>query len=241
VVVPRIIVAIAAATIALLPARAGAVESGVGIAIRTDLDDSSSGDAHLRFRPGPAIRVPLRWDIGNGVFVRSALEIGANPGQDRVEWKRFMGEITVYSDDHWTFLSSASLVLGPELSMLQTDKLRMLWGVSGGLVSAQMWHSFDSRAVDIFDLEKNDLSDPRNIDPYSNQLTALVGTHANFSIWTRPELAIELEVGYNVCLLREVALQKAEDEVEAVRSAMGLNFFRLGVSFIRGKESGAVR
>jgi hypothetical protein len=220
-----------------VPGLAG--ERGIGISARTDLDDSSSGDAHLRLRPGPSIRVPLRWGLGHGVYVRSTVDLGVNPAQDRVEWKRLNGALTVYSDEHWTLFSSASLTGGPELALVESEKARVLWGVSVGFLSAQMWHSFDSRALDLFDLDKNDLSNSMNIDPYTNQIAALVGTHGNFTVWRAAELAIELEVGYNVSFLREVSLRKAEEEVEAVRSAMGLNLFCLGVSFIQGKGSGA--
>jgi hypothetical protein len=221
-----------------LASPAHAIEAGVGLGVRTELNDGSSGDAALKFGPGPIVWVPVRIPLAEGFFLRGDLQLGGNGGQDRVEWQRLDSMVTVYSDTHWTLLTEAGLSVGPELSLFENGSTRVLWGVTGGVNTSASWHSFDSTAVDVFDPEKNDLDNPMNIDPYTLQASPAVGTHASLLIETRSALAFELEVGYKVSTLREAPLRKADADVNAVRSAMGLNFFRLGVSVIWGRESG---
>ena len=108
-------------------------EYGVGLGVRADGDQIRNKDTDTFQRPGPHMQVPVRWDLGSGVYVRSVLGLGVNGGQDRVEWERLDGFLRVYSDDHWTLLSSADLLVGPELLLVQTSSIRALWGVDGGL------------------------------------------------------------------------------------------------------------
>ena len=218
-----------------------AIEAGLGLGAQTELSDGSSGDPALKFSPGPVLWLPVRAPVADGFFLRADLQLGANRGQDRVEWQRLDALVTVYSDTHWTLLTEAGLSVGPEVSLIDNGSTRVLWGVTGGVNTSAVWHSFDSTAVDIFDQEQNDLDNPMNIDPYTLQASPVVGTHASLLIETSSALAFELEVGYKVSTLREAPLRKADANVNAVRSAMGLNFFRLGVSVIWGRESGVER
>ena len=216
-------------------------EWGVGIGARGEPADAIGGDSDLRFSAGPVLSVPVRWLIAPGVLWRADAVLALNPGQDRVEWYRLGGGIQVYSDDHWTLLSSASVSLGPELVLVDRARSRWMWGVHGGVAGVHSWHSFESEAADLFDLDANDLDDPTNIDPYSFQAAPLVGTQVNLTLWSTSGLALGLEAGYNVSYLREVSLQKADPNVGAVRAAMGLNFFHLGMSIIWEREERGIQ
>ena len=218
---------------------ANAQEIGAGFGVRADMDRMLGRDPAVYQQAGPHIHVPARIHLGRGLYAHTAVGIGVNGGQDRVEWSRLDGYLRVYSDDHWTLLSSLDWTVGPELLAYERGAWRVLWGVDGGVGVSHSWHSFNVEAADIFDIEANDLEDPMNVDPYSRQVAPMAGTHANISFWFRPTLALELEVGYNLSFLREVPLKKSAPEVGAVRNAMGLNLFRLDLSLIWGREHGA--
>ena len=81
------------------------------------------------FGPGPTLSIPVRASVADGFFLRGGLELGVNSGQDRVEWQRLDGAVTVYSDEHWTLLTDLGLLVGPEVRIIETRSSRVLWGV----------------------------------------------------------------------------------------------------------------
>jgi len=101
-------------------------------------------------------------------------------------------------------------------------------GSEMGMVWARHWHRFDGQDERLLGLA----GDGEGIHPFTTQTAPAVEMHMGARIQLPSRLAIEVEAGYNVALMREARLVQAPEALEAVRTAYGLNQLRLGINLV---------
>lgn len=223
--------ALLAGLLAAAPARA-AVVMGVGADVVADPADRVEPVSDTRLGVGGGLRVPLRWSLGQGAWLETALHTRLSRGQDRVEWTQHGGAVRYYSDDHYTLVGSAALLVGPVVELGRSDDLRPVLGARAGAGLVHFWHSFHGDAAVLLDPAQGDVTSDQHIDPWSRQLAPMVDLSAGLRMGSLAPFAIELEAGYTVSFLSEATLLKARPELDAVRVAAGLDGLRFGVGAV---------
>lgn len=212
------------------PARAE-VELGLGLDFATD-GPASATSTDARTGPGGGLRVPLRLGLGEGAWLEVALHGHLGRGQDRVEWTQYDGAVRYYSDDHWTLVQRTALLVGPVVDLGRSERLQGKLGARAGAAAVAFWHSFHGDAAVLLDPTLGETDHDGAIDPYSLQAAPVADLSAGLRVGAAAPFAIELEAGYTVSFLSEAALEKARPELQAVRTATGLDAFRFGVGAI---------
>jgi len=214
-----------------LPARAAApVRLGFGLDLVSDPADVVDGLSQSRAGTGTGLRVPLRVGLGGAASLRATLQSSLTRGQDRVEWSEQDGAVRYYSDEHWTLVNDSALLLGPELELGQSSKLRPYLAAQVGAGLVTNWHSFHDASAVLLDPNQGDPSQGSYIDPWTRQLAPMTDLCAGLRLAPTRPVAIEVEAGYTISFLDEVALHKARPELGAIRTAYGLNAIRLGLA-----------
>jgi hypothetical protein len=209
------------------PAWAG-WETGVGLELTKDLSDRSIDLPATNMGTGILVRSPNRLRWGDKFALRGDFSLGMSWGQDRVEWRAYEATVPVYSDDHRTTLTTMGLMFGPEISPWPEAKLSPYLGSEMGIIWARHWHRFDGQDERLLGLAGGG----EGIHPYTTQTETAVDLHGGARVELPGRLAMEVEAGYNVALMREARLAKAPDALEAVRIAYGLNQLRIGVNLV---------
>lgn len=204
--------------------------AGVVVGVSSDLPDIVSAE-YARFGPGLMLQVPLFVEIAPAARLRAALRADLAPGSDRVVWTQTIdGEaVRFYDDDHWAMLGSMALTVGGDFTGPADWPVRPYFGVDGGAARVTTWHSLGGNTQILLDPAQNDLSDPRNIDPYTAQFTWLADVHAGASRDVSDRVALWLEAGYSLAFLDARPLRKTPPELDATRSAYGWNAIRVGL------------
>lgn len=220
--------------LAALAAPADAAELSLGLAADVVVDpaDKVDGKRGARAGTGGALRVPLRIGFAEGAALRATLGTTFTFGQDRVEWTQYDGAVTYYSDDHWTLVNSSSLMLGPVVDLTRTSARPYLGAQAGGVLVTS-YHSFQGASAVLLDPAQGDVTSSTHIDPWSRDLVPAAELLGGLRLGgTDGGLAFEVEAGYTVAFLDEVALQKSRPELGAVRTAWGYNALRVGVGAV---------
>jgi len=228
--------ALAFSLLCAAPAWAG-VELGIGLGLAQDLPDAGLHVPPTRLSTGPILRLPARWRFNDGFALRLTPGFGMAWGQDRVEWRAYGGTVPVYSDDHGMTLTTASTLVGPELSPWHQESLSPYVGTSAGFLWARHWHRFDGKAQQLLGLGDGG----SGTHPYTDQVAPTVEIHGGVRWMGSEALAIEVEAGYNVAFMREARLVQAPAVLDAVRTAYGLNPISIGLHlvYVLGKGSGS--
>ena len=153
-------------------------------------------------------------------------------GQDRIEWSQYNGEVSYYSDNHWTLLTQAGVAVGPEVTAWPERPVTPYMGASLGVSWVRHWHSFEGASAVLLDQTQNDLNRGSNIDPFTDQIAPASGFHLGVRFLELLPFAFEAELGYNVAFLRAAPLRKARPALNATRTAYGFNPIRIGVNAV---------
>lgn len=225
----RTLVLLAVLTTTAHAAEPGDLSVGVGLSVVADLPDTASGD-HTRFRPGPGLALPLRYQLAPLARIRITPRLDLETGTDRVRWEQEIdGEPTsLYADGHWAALFGVSLSAGADLLLPLDLPVAPYLGAELGVASVTTWHSLGGVTQPLLDPEQNDLENPRNVDPYTTQATFLTELHAGADLPVSDRLAIWIETGYSVAFLNARPLRKTPPELKATRDPYGWNAFRIG-------------
>ncbi len=215
-----------------LPVSADQFEWGLGLDLAVDLGDAGLEQGEANMGAGPVIRAPIRWIPNPAVALRADPFISFHSGQDRIEWSQFGGHVGYASEEHWTLLTQMGLSLGPEVSPWSDAKIAPYAGTQVGLAWARHWHSFKGASAVLLDPKENDVSSGGNIDPYTDQVSPVVGFHTGIRIHDILPFAIEAELGYNVAFMRRAPLKKARPALDAYRAAYGFNPLRIGINAV---------
>ena len=212
--------------------QASPFEVGFGLDLSTDLGDPGleQGDARMGF--GPTLRAPVRWVGHPHAAMRSDVFVSMMGGQDRIEWSQYNGEVSYYSDDHWTLMTQLGVSMGPELTPWVDGSVVPYFGASLGVSWVRHWHSFDGAAAVLLDQTQNDLKRGSNIDPFTDQIAPASGFYLGARFLELLPFAFEAELGYNVAFLRAAPLKKARPVLNATRTAYGFNPVRIGVNAV---------
>ena len=181
---------------------------------------------------GPTLRAPVRWVGHPHAAMRSDVFVSMMGGQDRIEWSQYNGEVSYYSDDHWTLMTQLGVSMGPELTPWVDGSVIPYFGASLGVSWVRHWHSFDGAAAVLLDQTQNDLNRGSNIDPFTDQIAPASGFHLGARFLELLPFAFEAELGYNVAFLRAAPLKKARPALNATRTAYGFNPVRIGVNAV---------
>ena len=203
-------------------------ETGVGLDINRDLYDSGTSLSPTSMGTGVLLRSPNRWWFRDRFALRADATLGASWGQDRVEWRAYQATVPVYSEDHGTTLTTAGVMLGPEISPWASESASPYFGAQLGMIWARHWHRFDEDDARLMGLA----SATDGLHPYTTQTTPAVDLHGGVRFELPGRLAMEVEAGYNVAFMRQARLAQAPKALEAIRTAYGLNQMRLGVSLV---------
>jgi hypothetical protein len=220
----------AGAMLSALPADAAEVTVGAGLAVAADLSDRVSAE-HTDFGPGPSLQVPVRVALSEHVSFRATGRADLGFGSDRVSWGQVVNGTPVrfYDDDHWAMLAALALTGGVEVELPGALPVTPYLGAELGAAWVGTYHSLGGETQLLLDPAENDLQNPSNIDPYTNQSAVLTDLHAGLSRGFSSRLGGWVEGGYSVAFLSARTLQKAPTDLEARREAYGWNALRLGV------------
>lgn len=212
------------------PARAAELALSVGADATYDPADAVEPLSDSAAGLGGGLRLPLRIGLGEGAWLRASLHAGLARGRDRVEWSQYDGAVRYYSDDHWTLVQSTALLAGPQVDLGRGDGARPYLGaqVGGALVTG--FHSFHGDAAVLLDPAQGDVTSGSHIDPYTRQLAPMVDLFGGLRLMPSSPVAMELEAGYSLSFLDQVALQKSRPELGAIRTAYGLDAVRVGLA-----------
>ena len=201
-----------------------AVELGVGADASLDLPDRALPQDYAAFGAAPSLRLPLRWSSASGVGLRATARLTRATGWDTVVWQEAGGTLTYVSTDHQADLLAGELTLGPELRVgaSRGAKIQPYLGAEAGALWAHVAHHFSGAAAD--SLTGGDESKVLT----SSQLRPTAGAHGGIRWSPTARFALELEAGYNVSFLNEVALKGTAGVREATVAELGLNAVRLG-------------
>ena len=211
-------------------ARAAELALSIGADFTYDPADAVEPLSGSSAGPGGALRVPLRIGLGQGAWLRTSLHAGISRGQDRVEWSQYDGAVTFYSDEHWTLVQSTALLVGPQVDLTQGDGARPYLGAQVGGALVHGFHSFHGDAAVLLDPAQGDVTSGSHIDPYTRQLAPVVDLFGGVRLMAGSPVAIEVEAGYSLSFLDQVALQKSRPELGAIRTAYGLDAVRVGLA-----------
>lgn len=212
------------------PAQAADLALAVGADLLADPSDAVDGLSDSKAGMGGGLRVPVRIGLGQGAWLRASLHTTLSRGQDRVEWSQYDGAVRYYSDDHWTLVNSTALLVGPQADLGRSDAVRPYLGAQVGGALVTNWHSFSGDSAVLLDPDQGDVTSGSHIDPFTRQLAPMVDLFAGARLMPSSPVAIEVEAGYSVSFLDQVALQKSRPELGAIRTAYGLNAVRVGVA-----------
>jgi hypothetical protein len=211
-------------------------EVGVGIGLVADLPDPAS-DSHTRFKPGPSLAVPVRWDLtkeGGDVLLRLRATGRAEFafGRDQLTWDVGVAgaSVRVSDDDHLAVLTHGGLIVGPEI-VVPLQEVQPYFGVGFGMGWVGTFHSLSGDTTVLLDPDQNDLDNPNNLDPYTSQ--AVVQTELTIGLDMDAGQPLFVELGIGGAWVGERSLRKSPERVDAMRSAYGWNPLRLtaGVLF----------
>jgi len=199
-------------------------ELGVGVDVSADLTDRALPQDYAGFGPAPSLRLPVRLARADGVALRATARLTRATGWDTVVWQEAGGTLTYVSTDHQVDLLAGELTLGPELRIgaSRGAKLQPYLGAEAGAQWSHLAHQFSGAAAD--SLTGGDEGKVLT----SSQLRPAAGGHAGIRWSPSARVALELEAGYNVSFLNEVALEGTAGVREATVAALGLNAVRLG-------------
>lgn len=199
-------------------------ELGVGVDVSADLQDRALPQDYASFGPAPSLRLPVRLSRSDGVGLRATARLTRAVGTDTVVWQEAEGTLTYVSNDHVVDLLAGELTLGPELRLgaSRGAKLQPYFGAEAGATWAHLSHHFTGAAAD--SLTGGDESKVLT----ASQLRPAAGAHGGIRWSPGSRVALELEAGYNVSFLNEVALEGTAGAREATVAALGLNTVRLG-------------
>ncbi len=216
-------------------AQAG-VELGLGVDGFKDLPDPLPDD-RAAFGLGISIRAPARWVLAEGVALRLNPRVVQAAGEDTVTWTEPETGVLVKSDGRAASLLGLELGLGPEVFLgAGRDALVQPYlgaGVSLGL--ARLTHTFSGEAA--ASLTGSDKTAVLS----ASQVVAGSDVHLGVRVAPAERFAMELEAGYNVSFLNEVAVGGAAEASEATVAAFGLNALRLGLGATYSFGDGTVR
>jgi hypothetical protein len=212
------------------PARAAELALAVGADATLDPADAVEPLSDSAAGVGGSLRVPLRIGLGEGAWLRASLHAGLSRGRDRIEWSQYDGAVRYYSDDHWTLVQSTALLVGPQVDIGRGRGARPYLGaqVGGALVTG--FHSFHGDAAVLLDPAQGDVTSGSHIDPYTRQLAPMADLFGGVRLMPSSPVAIEVEAGYSLSFLDQVALQKSRPELGAIRTAYGLDAVRVGLA-----------
>lgn len=218
--------ALATSSVAEEPPRTS-LEIGMGLGASLDLPDRA-GD-HTRLGPGVGLDVPVRWPLTShaALRARARLDFGGI-GTDRVSWALPVdGELVrFHAQGHWALLLAAGATVGPELTVPLDAPVQPYASVGMGVTWLGTYHSFGGDTAHLLDPARNDLDDPRNVDPYTSQVALL--TEAGIGLRTAGPLRIWCEIGYSNAWVAARPLAKSPPDLHARREAYGWNAARLG-------------
>lgn len=213
-------------------APAAAAELGLALDVVTDPADVVEPTSGTTLGSGAGLRVPLRLVLGEGAWLEAVLHSRLSLGQDRVEWTQYEGSVTYYSDDHFTLVNSSALLLGPVVALGRGPAVQGTLGARAGAGLFTFWHSFHGDAAVLLDPAQGDVTSTSHVDPWTQQLAPVADLSAGLRLGAVAPFAIELEAGYTVSFISEATLKKARPELQAVRTAAGLNGLRFGVGAV---------
>jgi hypothetical protein len=209
---------------------------GAIVAVSADLPDASSKD-YVRFGAGPSLQVPIRLELTKVATIRATLRSDFSMGQDRLSWAETVDgiEYRFYDDDHRAFLSVTSFTIGPELYAPIESPVIPYFGAEAGGAIVGTYHSLGGEQYAatqvLLDPDQNDLSNPRNLDPFTSQMVFVTDFHVGGRIGVSERLAVYVETGYSVAFVAAHPLRKTPEALNAMREAYGWNAFRGGVGF----------
>lgn len=212
------------ATLGLLSTRAHAgAEIGLGLDLAKDLPDAGFSEARAGFGFGPSVRVPLRVGLVDGLDLRVTPRFLRASGWDTVTWTEGEGALTYASTTHTARLSALELTAGPELFLGagRGAALQPFLGAEAGFARVAVRHLFSGAAAESLTEGRAD----RELT--SAWLAPAAGVHAGLRWSASASFALEVEAGYNVSFLNEVALEGA-GVADATVAALGLNGVRMG-------------
>jgi len=209
------------------PAWAG-WEAGVGFDLAKDLGDAGLDLPTTDMGMGPVLRAPTRYRFSDKVALRGEIGLGMSWGSDHVEWLAYEEMVPVYSNDHATTLTTVGLLVGPEVSPWPKAAASPYLGTEAGVMWARHWHRFEGQEERLMGLAGGG----DGIHPYTTQMTPVLDLHGGLRFQLPGTLAIEVESGYNVAFMRKARLAQAPPELEAVRTAYGLNQLRFGLNLV---------
>lgn len=207
------------------PAVAG-VGVGLGVDMVADLPDSVYRSTHADFGPGVGFHLPVRWQLRPEVALRATARGATGAGTDQLLWSEYDGQIRRVSDDHQARYLAAGLDLGPELSLSVLGPLDLFAGAEAGLVWVQSRQTVEGDASLALAPDAGGAATLFT----TAQLAPAAGLHGGLRWIATSSFAIEVEAGYNVSFLKEVALRDTDAALDAVRTAYGLNALRAGVA-----------
>ncbi len=227
-------------TLALLAsagtARAG-IELGVGADIAQDLSDDALPEARAEFGPGLSLRLPVRVGLAEGGALRLSPRFLRASGTDTMTWPDPDSDLIVASTDHPTTLTGLELGLGPELRLgaARDAALQPYLGASIGLGYVGLRHTMSGAAAEAL------TGQDKETVLSASQVGLSSGAHLGLRYAPISSFALEVEAGYNVSFLSEVAVLGVTEVEEASVAAFGLNALRVGLGATFSFGDGTVR
>lgn len=172
---------------------------------------------------GGALVVPIRWSPRPGATLRIDVGIDVAVGSDRVEWTPEGEDTPVYSQDHWTLVTSGRLLAGPEWTFAPNATRTPYLAMGGGVAGVMHFHTFSGDTEALGEGLAGELA------PYSLQAVPTAGAALGLRFGRPGRLAVELEGGYTAAFLPVARLQRAPPALGAIRSAYALDVVRLGI------------
>lgn len=213
------------------------VEAGIGADLSIDLADSALPEERAGFGPGLSARAPVRFGLAEGVALRVCPRLVRASGWDTVLWQDPNQDAEISSTGQDATLTGLELSLGPELRIgaARDAAVQPYLGASVGLMWVGIQHSFDGVGAEAL------TGDSGTQLLRASQLVPGSGAYAGLRWAPSSSFAIELEAGYNVSFLSEVAVEGVTEVQEATVAAFGLNALRVGLGATFSFGDGTVR
>jgi hypothetical protein len=209
---------------------ASELDVGVGVGVGMDLVDPASG-THTRFGPGPVFSVPLRLEINSRVQARANVLFEMGVGTDRYTWTVGVAgeDVRLATDGHFALAALGGATLGTDVVLVDRSASQRPFSFYAGVGLGGAWvgtfHSFEQETVVLMDLEKNDLDNPKNLDPYSSQGVWLTEVRTGVQWGDAPRAFLECSLGG--AWVGEALLRKTYADFDVTRSAYGWTPVRL--------------
>lgn len=200
------------------------LELGVAAGVLADLPNAAPiGNDRSSWFPGGELRTTFEANFG-AAGLRATWVSAAGPGADTVY---YYDERWKVSDDHWAFLASSGLLVGPAVRFPATSPVQAVFSASAGVMALGTFHDFGGETQILLDPEQNDLDNPDNIDPYTLQALPVFDLAGGFR--TGKRVALTVELGYTAAHVPAKVLEGSPSEAGAKRTALALNAVRLAV------------